>query len=262
MRPLIGITANFRNDGEMEYSRALGFADQRWHALADDYIQAVLRAGGIPVILPVMDTPDAKSILEELLPQLDGVLFSGGSDVDPRQFGERAGGAIGVIVPERDAQELSLCREIFEHSELPVLGICRGLQVMNVALGGTLYQDVQEAGLLRHNLWVYPRAEASHKVQVEAGSRLADICGKTELGVNSLHHMAIKDLSPQLRAVARTEDGLVEAVEPAGETDRFFLGVQWHPEMMSAKDALQQGILNAFAQSCRAYALGRAENSR
>lgn len=276
MRPIIGITANFRNDGEMEYSRSLGFADQKWHSLADDYIQTVLRAGGIPVILPVLsgaavrEDGAAQTKWMHMLQGLDGIIFSGGSDVDPQRYGERSTGLTGTVVPERDRQELFLARRVWEQTDLPVLGICRGLQVINAALGGTLMEDVQASGHPSHTLWMYPRTERSHTVTVAAGSRLGQILLREEwkpedpaavtppsagspepvLGVNSLHHMAVRTLAPSLKAAAVSGDGLIEAVEPLRPSARFLLAVQWHPEMMSSASALQQSIVNAFVQSC------------
>ena len=254
MHPIIGITVNFRNDGEMEYSRRLGYPEQKWQALADDYIRAVLRAGGVPVMVPVLTGEEgghAEENLKDICARLDGVLFSGGSDVDPQRYGERTTGRTGELVPQRDEQELFLCRYILEETDLPVLGICRGLQVINVALGGTLIEDVQAAGYLSHTLHMYPRTEASHHVDVSAESRLADICGAGRLPVNSLHHMAVRDCAPVLKPVAVSDDGLTEAVELQEKTSRFFLAVQWHPEMMSSVNARQQAIVNAFVESCR-----------
>lgn len=253
MRPFIGITVNFRNDGEMEFSRRLGYPEQKWQALCDDYIEAVQRAGGIPVMLPVLRGDGAAEAAKELCSRLDGILFSGGCDVDPQRYGERTTGRTGELVPERDEQEILLFRYVLKETDLPVLGICRGLQVVNVALGGTLLEDVQAAGHPSHTLHMYPRTEASHRVEVAEGSLLSTICGAGELPVNSLHHMAIKDCAPSLKAVALSDDGLTEAVElkdPAVPA-RFFLAVQWHPEMMSSKDPLQQGIISAFVASCR-----------
>lgn len=252
MRPLIGITVNFRNDGEMEYSRRLGYPAQKWQALADDYIEAVQRAGGIPVMLPVLKGEGFEERSRELCAHLDGILFSGGGDLDPLRYGERPTGKTGEIVPERDAQELFLCRYVLEETSLPVLGICRGLQVINVALGGTLYEDVQAAGHPSHTLHMYPRTEGSHHVTVAAGSRLAGILGAGEKLVNSLHHEAIRDCAPLLKPVAVSDDGLTEAVELKEESGRFFLAVQWHPEMMSSASKAQQAILDAFVESCRA----------
>ena len=249
MKPIIGITANFMFDGSAEYHEGIGAPDQAWQKLADDYITSVEAAGGIPLILPLVDREET---LWELLKIADGVLFSGGSDVNPLLFGERTTGKTGNLIPQRDRQEIAMLRYLLEHTEKPILGICRGIQLINAALGGTLFQHLPDEGFAPHTLPMYPRQSPSHSVTVEPDSLLAHITGQASLEVNSFHHMAVKRCAPCLKVTARSTDEVIEAVELKGNPDgRFFLGVQWHPEMMASAEPVQQRILTAFVESCK-----------
>lgn len=249
MRPVIGITANYMFDGSAEYRAGIGAADQSWQKLADDYVTAVERAGGLPLILPIVSGGDTA---KELLERVDGVLFSGGSDVDPLLFGETSAGKTGMIVPERNRQEIFMLRHLLEHTRKPILGICRGIQLMNAALGGTLIQHIPDGGFSSHSLSMYPRQSPSHYVSIEPDSLLYRITGQSTLAVNSFHHMAVKQCAPCLTVTARSGDGVIEAVELAENPDgRFFLGVQWHPEMMAGSVPVQQAILSAFVADCK-----------
>ncbi len=252
LHPIIGITANYSFDGSGEYAEGIGAKEQDWQLLADDYVTCVVRAGGIPLILPVIREGRDRTVTRRLLELADGVLFSGGSDVDPMRFGQKSAGRTGAVVPERDEQELFLARTVLEETDRPVLGICRGIQILNVALGGTLLQHVPDGGFTSHSLGMYPRQIPSHRVRIEGDSLLGKLTGTECLPVNSLHHMAVDVPAPTLRVTARSEDGVIEAVElkenPGG---RFFLGVQWHPEMMAFADPVQQGLISAFVQAAR-----------
>lgn len=223
MKPLIGISCSM---GQTIYSMTQDNPPQLQHRMNDTYVRAVTRAGGIPVILP--NNTDL-SCIPELADRLDGFLLSGGDDVDPARFGERATGKLGHVIPRRDDFEIELTRYVLRNTEKPMLGICRGIQVLNVALGGSLHIDLPDAGKLCHSLSMYPRGVYSHEVEVTAGTRLAAIMGQGRGQVNSFHHQAIKDVAPGLRVSALSvPDGVIEAVELSG--GRFFLGVQWHPE--------------------------------
>ncbi|MCD8053442.1 MAG: gamma-glutamyl-gamma-aminobutyrate hydrolase family protein [Lachnospiraceae bacterium] len=250
MKPVIGITANYMFDGSAEFAEGIGAAEQEWQKLADDYITSVQRAGGIPIILPVLRNDSDWEITLRLADCVDGVLFSGGSDVDPLHFGQASTGKTGNVIPERDEQELFLFHHLLEHTKKPLLGICRGIQLFNVALGGTLIQHIPDKGLSPHTLPMYPRQHPSHWVNVENDSLLKEIVRSERLGVNSFHHMAVERCAPGLRAAAWSEDGILEAVELNNPSDRFFLAVQWHPEMMTEADTTQQNIITAFVQSC------------
>lgn len=250
MRPIIGITANYMYDGSAEFAEGIGARDQEWQLLADDYITSVQAAGGIPVILPVLREGADHETARRLIDGVDGVLFSGGSDVDPRRFGQMTTGKTGNVIPERDDQEWFMVHYALERTNKPVLGVCRGIQIINAALGGTLIQHIPDAGFHPHSLAMYPRQKASHSVDILPGSLLARITGAEKLEVNSFHHMAADRIAPGLRVTARSEDGVTEAVELRDAPDgRFFLAVQWHPEMMAAADSVELRIMQAFVEA-------------
>jgi putative glutamine amidotransferase len=222
MKPVIGITPSLIRDTQPH-----GVFER--YLLSANYPNAVLAAGGVPVILPPQDDHAGA-----LLDRLDGLLLSGGADIDPAEYGEtEVHPATYDVSPLRDRFEFALLREALDR-DLPILCICRGIQVLNVGLGGTLYQDIadqygrqilhrqQEAGI--------EAAEASHAVIATDGGLLAKVYGVNTFATNSFHHQAIKTVAPNLAVEARTEDGLVEAVSLPGRS--FVLGVQWHPEMM------------------------------
>jgi putative glutamine amidotransferase len=213
------------------------------------YVDALIRAGAAPLLIPNLTD---QALLHTFYERLDGVLLSGGDDVDPRHYGEDRHEKCGTITPERDATELPLTRWAIEDGK-PLLGICRGIQVLNVALGGTLYQDIQAQvpGAGRHD-WHrgYPRNHPAHVVEIPAQARLAHLLGTTSLPVNSLHHQAVKDVAPGLTPAGRAPDGIVEAVE--AEDHPFAIGVQWHPEELAGEDLCAQRLFDALVQACRA----------
>ena len=221
--PLIGITSNY---SPMPLSLLTSSTLQR------SYITAVIRAGGVPLIIPSdIDEQGWK----ELAFRLDGILFSGGGDISIENFNGEDHPAISGIEPPRDALELGMVHEVVASGK-PFLGICRGLQSVNVALGGTLYTHIpaQVSNPLIHEQERGPdassRIELGHTVSIEPGTYLAQITGQTDMGVNSFHHQAIKDLAPGLRITARSSDGVIEAVELPDHP--FGLAVQWHPEWL------------------------------
>jgi putative glutamine amidotransferase len=193
------------------------------------YLRAILAAGGIPLLIPPYLTRDQ---LAETLGRLDGLVLIGGGDIDPALFNGRPHPRVYEIDPERDFLDLTLARLAAEQ-RLPFLGICRGIQVVNVALGGTLYTDIgdQLPGALRHDWYPnIPRNHLAHPVTIEPGSRLNAILGGTNFAVNSLHHQGVDQPAPGLRVTANSSDGLVEALELPGHP--FGIAVQWHPEWL------------------------------
>jgi len=226
MRPLIGISCSM---GQAIYSLTQNNIPQMQHRMNDSYIKAVTMAGGIPVILPNnMDV----SCVEELAQRLDGFILSGGDDVDPALFGQRATAKLGPVIPRRDNFEIALVKQIMETTDKPILGICRGIQVLNVALGGSLHIDLPSDGKLCHSMGMYPRNVRTHGVHVMSGTRMETIMDGQDGQVNSFHHQAIRDVADGLVVSAvSSDDEVVEAVELPGE--RFVVGVQWHPEELT-----------------------------
>jgi putative glutamine amidotransferase len=221
-KPVIGITPSPSED-------KLPHGSFRRYAMAATYTEGVEAAGGIPVVLP----PQNNNV-DMLLDRLDGLLFSGGGDVDPNRYGDPTRHANTYGIDDlRDTFEIDLLRAAIER-DIPVLCICRGIQVANVALGGTLIQDIadQVGTQIEHRQDVagYRPPDKSHTVRVEPGTRLHAIYGEDEIETNSYHHQALDRISDDLVVVGRAPDGVIEAVDrPASG---WFLGVQWHPEMM------------------------------
>lgn len=243
MKPLIGITGSM---GLGIYSLQQEHMPAQRHQISDSYVQAIIQAGGIPVMLPCCEDED---LMKAMADKVDGVLLSGGGDVDPAVYGQRATGHLGSVTPRRDTAELAIAKYIIEETEKPILGICRGIQVMNVAMGGTLHIDLPDAGKLCHSLTMYPRQMVSHSVTVEADTRLAECYGSGEQKVNSFHHEAVDALAPGLVVTARSiPDDVVEAVELPGE--RFVVGVQWHPEELIAREEARN-LFRSFVEAAK-----------
>ena len=226
MKPLIGITCAI---GMNITSLNMRHMPSQMHRLSDAYMKAVALAGGIPVLIPVYED---LALVKDVIDRLDAVILTGGEDPDPAHYGQRATGRLGTISPRRDAFDFEVVRYVLQETEKPVLAICRGTQVMNVAMGGSLYIDLEAAGKLAHMLSMYPLHMESHEAEVAKGTRLAGILGEGICGINSFHHQAIKDVAEGFCAAAvSVPDGVVESIELPGE--RFVLGVQWHPEEMT-----------------------------
>ena len=213
-KPVIGITGNY---------------DKETCTLAEGYYQSVLKAGGIPVIIPPTPPTGRGEELTDLLDRLDGIIFSGGGDPNPLFFGEQPIKELHSITPERDMQELVLVRLAYDR-QIPMLGICKGIQIINAALGGTLYQDIhsQMEGVRIKHSQDQDRRYPSHTVKIEADSILHKLFDADEIPVNSFHHQACKEAAPCLKVTARSTDGVIEAVE--SNEFKSILGVQWHPE--------------------------------
>ncbi len=211
------------------------------------YVASVLRAGGLPLILsPLIPLEMVASATDKL----DGVLLTGGEDVSPDAYGAAPHPALGIVDPRRDDLELAVIRAAHTRS-IPILGICRGIQLLNIALGGTLWQDLaaERPQSLPHNQ-AAGRTARTHPVTVVSGSRLASAVGDGRLEVNSFHHQAIRDLAPSLIATATALDGLVEGVEIAD--GGWLLAVQWHPEEFYAEpSAPDHGLFTALITAAR-----------
>lgn len=190
------------------------------------YIEAIKRAGGVPLVIP-MTTDDSQ--LLNILEVIDGLVMTGGEDICPSYYGEEPLRALGEIVPFRDEFDYKLIKMAVDKG-LPVLGICRGEQIMNVVFGGTLYQDIpsqKKDSYIKHRQNA-PRVYGTHSINIEKGSLLEKQVGKNKVNVNSYHHQAVKDVAPGFKATAYSQDGVVEAIEMIGNNKVW--GVQFHPE--------------------------------
>lgn len=213
-------------------------------SLSSNYAEAVLEAGGLPWLFP--HTEDAQC-LQEAVAAADGLLLSGGDfDIDPKLFGEAPHPKLGTLVPERTATELNLLRAA-ESRQIPVFGVCGGMQLMNVHRGGTLFQDLdsQMEGVLEHQQ-PQPKDQPGHAIEIIAGSLLHTLTQQRDLGVNSTHHQAVRQTGRDLTICAKSPDGVVEAIEDPSLS--FYLGVQWHPEAML--EAEQKALYSGFVAAC------------
>lgn len=212
-RPRIGVTAHVELVTDTDGDALLHYV------AAVPYVKALHRAGALAVVLPVVELSD----VDELLASVDGLVVTGGCDVDPASYGETPHPKLGPIDPARDAADVAVCRAAVAR-DLPTLAVCRGVQVLNVAMGGSLVQHVDA------HMRLDGYNQSVHTVQVDAASRLASIVGAGELGVNTLHHQVLDRLGTGVRPVAHNPDGHVEAIEI--DHARNVLGVQWHPELL------------------------------
>lgn len=236
--PLIGVTTSVTVGKDLE--RAY---------VNSAYLAAVQAAGGVPVPLPPQLDERSLSALAE---RLDCLLLTGGGDLDPVLFGEPPHPTLSEVAPARDRLEITLVQR-FMDARRPILAICRGIQVLNVALGGNLYQDVgTDPGTEIQHQQPAPREQPTHEVKVAPESLLARVLGTDALEVNSLHHQAVKALGRELRAVAFAPDGIIEGVElDDRDSSRFVLGVQWHPEELVARDQAARRLFRAFIDASR-----------
>jgi putative glutamine amidotransferase len=241
MRPLIGLTASIMDlpwAGALRLPAAIGWSS---------YTRAVDAAGGVPVVL----VPDGDGV-DETLAALHGLVLPGGADLDPALYGEvEVHPTVYGVNGDRDRFEIALTRAALAR-DLPVLAICRGVQVLNVALGGTLYQDVPDQHPARaEHRQPGPAAEPHHAVRVEPGSCLALAYGAERVAANSFHHQGIRVVAPGLRAVGWSPDGLIEGLESLDHA--FVVGVQWHPEVMVEAHPEHRRLFAAFVRRAVAY---------
>ncbi len=236
MKPIIGITCDY--DYTLEDNKAYG-----------GYVRAIARFGGLSVLLP------ANSVVEDIpqiLEFLEGILIIGGDDIAPSFFGESPHSKLGEVNPYRDKFEIELTRQAISN-DMPILGICRGIQVINVAMGGTLYQDIEsqfEGTCICHRQRA-PKWYGIHEVYLNHQSRISNVFGHHAIQVNSFHHQAVKDIAPGFDVVGHASDGVIEAIE--GRDRLFTVGVQWHPERMFGRYEHADNIFNEFINVANAY---------
>lgn len=239
--PIIGITPSGNTNS----------AGVRMYSVAADYTLAIERAGGMPVILPLH-----LQNIEQVLDALDGVVFTGGGDIEPSLFNQEKHETTDSIDEERDTYEIALMNGAFAR-DLPILAICRGVQVMNVERGGTLIQDIpsqtdsdmehaqRRVGIGEHDIF--------QKASVQAGDHpLAQALGDGDVNINSFHHQALGDVPDSLQVVAKSDDGIIEAVYAPDST--YAVGIQWHPERLAAEHAEHQSLFNDLVGAATAYA--------
>lgn len=241
MKPLIGITASSLIEGPAQTDGLV----RDWIFNTQDYFRAVQQAGGIPVLLPFVTT---EAEAAEVLARVDGILLSGGDDVDPLRYGELPHPKLGHVNPERDATELAYAKVAMER-DLPTLGICRGHQLLAVAFGGTLWQDIptQVDGAIKHDQ-KGPKYHPTHPVRIHEGTRLHALLGGERL-VNTRHHQSVKDVPAGWTVSALSPDGVIEAMERPDR--RFAVAVQWHPESFYGRPYHFESLFEAFVAAAQ-----------
>lgn len=240
-RPAIGITTQTLEEIPDELPRC-------W-IMSQRYVKTLIASGAIPWIVPLLDDQDT---LRSIYDRLDGVFFPGGVDIDPDSYNEQRSEACGRVDPDRDKTELMLAKWAMEDQK-PILAVCRGAQLLSVAAGGTLYQDIgsEYPDAIKHDYFpkkgVHTRQDLVHPVDVVPNTRLSRLLGSGSVLVNSMHHQGIKKLAPLLAPNAFAPDGLIEGVESTDEN--FVVGVQWHPEDLADLDPNMRRLFDAFIEA-------------
>ena len=242
-KPIIGISASMIYEEKDQL-----FLGDKYSCVAYSYIDAVYKSGGIPVTLPILKDVSA---IREQVKMLDGLVLSGGRDVDPNFYGEEPLEKLEAIFPERDIHEMALIKAAIDLKK-PIFAICRGMQILNVTYGGTLYQDISYApGEHIKHYQIGSPYQATHSIKIDKHSTLFRMADKLEIErVNSFHHQALKQVAKGLKVVATAPDGIIEAVERENEEELFVIGVQFHPEMMYDKSTFARGIFKKFINIC------------
>ena len=238
-RAIIGISSSIIVDNSGS------FAGYKRAYVNKDYVDAVIRAGGVPLIIPFSTD---KEVIISQAQLIDGLILSGGHDISPYNYGQEPSQKIGETFPERDTYEIILLEESKKRN-IPILGICRGFQLINVAAGGTLYQDLSliPGNILKHNQVSNPTLK-THKVEIKENSFISSIFGK-ETMVNSFHHQVINKVANDFIVVAKASDGVVEAIEH--KTYKFLVAVQWHPEMLAVECEKARELFAKFVEEAR-----------
>lgn len=235
-KPIIGVTGFIQNDDKNNISI---------FTVNSSYLDSITNSGGIPVLLPI--TSDEETI-NTYINKIDGLLVTGGSDVNPLEYNEEPLSKTGYFDFQRDKFEIELIHKV-HNAQKPILGICRGIQIMNVAFKGTLYQDLSyiDGSFVKHRQEA-DRNVPSHSIELKKGSKLFEVYGQTA-AVNSFHHQAVKTLGNGFVVTAKAKDGVVEGIELEGKV--FTVAVQWHPEGMFENDIKSQNLFNEFIKSCK-----------
>lgn len=246
-RPVIGVTTQ-----TLQSIDGIPTALPTSVVMNERYYTAVAHAGGTPLLIPLLE--EESEALRAAYEVCDGILIPGGVDMDPASFGEAPHPKLGRVDPARDRVELTLTRWAVEDQK-PLLGLCRGLQVINVALGGTLWQDIESQceGAIRHDYFPthgFARDHLAHEVTLAGGTRMRHLMDDDRIPVNSMHHQAVRKLAPSLVASAVAPDGLLEAAEL--DDEGFVVGVQWHPEVFEMSDPNTQRLFSAFLSAAQA----------
>ncbi|WP_416145067.1 gamma-glutamyl-gamma-aminobutyrate hydrolase family protein [Planococcus koreensis] len=231
-KPVIGITARVEKD--------------QTYSLDPVYGKAILQSGGLPLIVPIVDEEDIPALCE----RLDGLIVTGGGDINPSLYGEEPHLRLGAVYPGSDLYEKELILN-FLKLDKPFIGMCRGLQMLNISLGGTNYQDLESQfeGTLYQHKQMALRTHRTHSVTLEEDSQLLSIMGEKSFHVNSFHHQGVKDVSKELKVAARAADGLVEALE--SDKYQFVMGIQWHPEEFAVEgDEASKKLFDRFVKEC------------
>lgn len=236
-RKIVGITCSTQAEGNSGPHQTLNRA----------YVRAVEQAGGVPVILPVTTEPE---VIARYLGVLDGLLLSGGVDIAPACYGQEPHPQLGAVDTDRDTTEMPLIRQALQEN-MPLFAICRGIQSLNVAMGGTLYQDLpsQRPSDIHHYQTKIGKArhEFQHVIQIEPGTRLESIVGGDAMPVNTMHHQALQDVADGLVVTAHAPDGVIEAVEAPAK--RYVVAVQFHPEETAPHDERSRRLFSAFVRA-------------
>lgn len=238
--PLIGVTA-----GWADRTRAASLTrNGDLHYCESAYLRSIETSGGIPVLIPSISN---RELVEEFAARLDGLLLTGGEDVHPRRYGQELLFDSCVISEPRDEFEFALAGEFLKTGK-PVLGICRGCQLLNVLLDGTLIQDLPNQAGIVHHAQTFPADRPAHEVQLRKDSRVARCFGSTMIEVNSTHHQAVEKIGGGLRVTGWSEEGIVEAFEH--RTHPHLMGVQWHPERLASERNGHHHLFCDFVQAC------------